>query len=245
MLRKFLYTGPSWAWSSYPLEDPGRTNLAKEWRIPYHDLSKPGQNILKCVDQVKKHHQHSDSKLPVIWILGEPMLNHNEVLGITMAELVNRSDWQALREEILQQCFRAMNDLGVPILLVGGHSDVGDCDYSNIQIAHPSWQRWLGEQLGIEKIPNPCWGHEIPHLELVQRSTLRSNALTKLIPDFFNSYRAKPSHEIVNSMHRMGKYWGELEAGGLFSECHVNAEGNQRFAEFLKPTVKNFLNNIN
>ena len=34
MLRKFLYTGPSWAANSYPI-DENTTNLAQQWGFDY------------------------------------------------------------------------------------------------------------------------------------------------------------------------------------------------------------------
>ena len=51
-----------------------------------------------------------------------------------------------------------------------------------------------------------------------------------------------PDKQLLDSIWDIFFFWKELEKANLFYECHPNYNGNKLFAEFLKPTVLNFLN---
>jgi hypothetical protein len=225
----FLYTGPSWAASSYPVNDDA-TNLGREWGLPHINLSSPGSTVLTCTRAI-----HSSG--PIVWIYNEPLGDLTPITGLSFEEFVTREDWKDIREECNQHCLAKINALGNPVLLIGGHSDVVNCDYPNIVVGHASWQKWIAEQAGmrvtdvIEVTPADsgnynlanCWGPEGMHNAMHQN------------PDI------KPVPSLVDSMWDMFYFWKELENRNWFYEAHPNKQGNVEFAKFLKPVVENFL----
>ena len=66
---------------------------------------------------------------------------------------------------------------------------------------------------------------------------------TKLFDILFRKYpEIEPSKHIVNEMHKMFKFWDELQEGGLFFANHPNNESTKKFAKFLLPEIERFLN---
>ena len=229
---KFVYTGPSWAASSYPL-GVGATSLAKEWGIPYANYSQPGSNVMGCIQSLKKA-----PALPIVWIYNEPLGCLTEATGLSKEQLVQQSDWQDVWEECNQFCLSAISNLNRPVLLIGGHSDIVNCNYSNITVAHPSWQKFLAQQAGMSVTNDEvyvkmddggnftvkhCWGGEVMHRFMHEN------------PDI------APSIEITNATWDIFFFWKELEKANLFYDVHPNLKGNKLFAEYLKPMVDKFL----
>ena len=240
MIEKFIYTGPSWAARSY--DQPGTpesknpTNLAKEWQIQFFDLSVPGSTVLSRIHAIDK----LDNKtLPIVWVYNEPIGDLNKITGLTVKELIQQADWQDIWKECNQYCLKAINDLNRPILLIGGHSDIVDCnDYNNITVGYHSWQKWLAVKAGLKVDKNivhvkmndggnfsfnHCWGAEVVHKFMHEHP--------KIIP----------SSNIVNAMWDIFFFWKELEKSNLFYEVHPNRYANVEFAKFLLPTIKKFL----
>lgn len=240
MTEKFIYTGPSWAARSYDtpgiLEFKNPTNLAKEWQIPFFDASAPGTTVLNRICAVK---ELDNKTLPIVWVYNEPIADLNKITGFTFEELIQLSDWQNIWKECNQQCLKAINDLGRPVLLIGGHSDVIDCnEYNNITIGHSSWQKWIAGQAGLtvdsntvyvkmddggDFSVNHCWGAEVVHKFIHEHPEIT------------------PSIEIVNAIWDIFFFWKELEKSNLFYEVHPNRRATVEFAKFLLPTLTKFL----
>lgn len=229
---KFVYTGPSWAVSSFPVENKS-TNLAKEWGIPYLNYSMHASNVLSQLPIVDK-----TKSLPIIWCYHEPIGCLTAATGLSNAQLIQRSDWKDVWEDCNQFCLKAINDLNRPVLLIGAHSDIVNCDYKNITVAHPSWQKFLAHQAGMsikgntvnvkindgeDFFVNTCWGAEILHRAIHEHPHLT------------------PSIEVTNAVWDILFFWKELEKADLFSDVHPSYQGNKLFAEFLKPIVIKFL----
>ena len=229
---EFVYTGPSWAASSYPVDNKS-TNLAKEWDIPYLNYSMAGSTVLSRLPLVDK-----TKSLPIIWCYHEPMGCLTEATGLSNAELIQRSDWEDVWEDCNQFCLKAINDLNRPVLLIGAHSDIVNCDYKNITVAHPSWQKFLAHQAGMPIKDNTinvkmddggdffvstCWGAEVLHKFMHENPHIT------------------PSVEVTNAVWDIFFFWKELDKANLFVDVHPNYQGNTLFAEFLKPTVIKFL----
>ena len=228
----FIYTGPSWAASSYPVGTTA-TNLAKEWGLPCNNYSKPGSSVLGCLKSIK-----TNSSLPIVWVYNEPLGCLTEATGLTKAQFIQRSDWRDVWEDCNQFCLKAIDDLNKPVLLIGAHSDIVNCNYSNITVGHASWQKFLAQQAGMT-VDNDsvyvtmedggnfniqhCWGGEVIHRFMHEN------------PDI------SPSVEITNAVWDIFFFWKELEKANLFHDVHPNFQGNKLFAEFLKPTVEKFL----
>ena len=228
----FLYTGPSWAASSFPLNDQS-TSLAKEWGFTCIDQSRIASTIPNQLNNIPKNNTK-----PIVWIYGEPLFSCEEITGVSLVNLLQRKDWDVVRKQCNDFCLKAINALGVPVLIIGAHSDVIDCDYSNITVAHPSWQRYLAEQANMLVDNNKifvkmddgsnfsistCWGAEVLHRIMHEH------------PD------VTPSSEITTAIWDIFFFWKELEKADLFFDVHPNYRGNKLFAEHLKPTVAKFL----
>jgi hypothetical protein len=239
MTPQFIYTGPSWAARSWDppesLADKNQTNLAKEWQIPFLDASRSASTVLDCASSVKKL---IGNKLPIVWIYNEPINNLTAITKLSFAEFVKRSDWQDIWEECNQHCLQTINDIGVPVLLIGAHSDIVNCNYNNITVGHHSWQKWIASQAGLQVDNNTvyvkmddggdysfdwCWGGEVVHKFIHEHPEIT------------------PSQEITNAVWDIFFFWKELEKANLFFEVHPNKRSNQQFAEFLLPTVNKFL----
>lgn len=233
MSAKYIYTGPSWAVSSYPVENKS-TNLALEWGIPYVDQSRAGTSILNRINAVKT----LNSTLPIIWIYGEPIIDVEEITGISVDKFIQRADWKDLWNACNQYCLSAMAMLGRPVLLIGGHSDIIDCNHKNITVACTSWQKWLANQAnmpvsnqavsvvmedGGDFLIDHGWGAEVIHKFMHEHPKIN------------------PDTELINSVWDIFYFWKELEKANLFHEVHPNLQGNQLFAKFLQPVVEKFL----
>jgi len=230
----FTYTGPSWAASSYPVTDSNVTNLSRLWDIQCKDQSRPGSSVLSCVKMIKKE----KSSAPIVWIYNEPLGDLIEITGMEQKEFLARLDWKDIQKECNQYCLNAISSLNRPVLLIGGHCDIVDCNYANITVGHRSWQRFLAEQAGMitrkGKINvtmddggsfsfSHCWGAELAHKFMHENPDITLDS------------------ELVNNIWDIFFFWKALEKEDLFYEVHPNRRGNVLFAEHLKPTVIKFL----
>jgi hypothetical protein len=234
-----IYTGPSWAHSSYPNSNVDKiTNLAREWGISVLDASRGGSNVLQNFDTCIGAKVNNS---PVIWVYNEPINCLNSATGLEVAEFIVRDDWETIWREVNQFCLKKIASLGVPVLLIGAHSDIVDCDYPNITVAHPSWQKFLAEKAGMKVVDstvhvsmddggdfcvNRCWGAEVVHRYMHEHPNIN------------------PDPDLVNSVWDIFFFWKQLEKSGWFYEVHPNYQGNVAFAEYLKPTVLEFLQDI-
>jgi hypothetical protein len=239
MTIKYIYTGPSWAYSSFPNTKTDKTtNLAQEWGINCIDDSMIGKTFIDNFDSIIKKYNNN---LPIIWIYNEPIACLKTVTGLEFNEFIVRDDWQTIWQEVNQYCLKKISSLGRPVLLIGSVSDVVDCDHANIKVAHPSWQKFLAEKAGMKVVDGPVhvkmddggdffvdrgWGAESVHRYMHEH------------PDIF------PNSSLVDSVWDIFFFWKQLEKSGWFYEVHPNYQGNVAFAEYLKPTVLEFLQDI-
>lgn len=224
-MEKFIYTGPSWGELSYePMQDfdvwPNYTNLALEWDIPCYNVAKRANNNYQCIDSVRA----LNKDLPVVWIMCEPLvaiLND----GPRQHEYLQSKDHLAFRQELLQQQLCAMNDLGLPIGIVGAHSDIRHSDitgFNNLSIIHPSWQNFLARQTTVPS-RNYNWGYEIAHV------------MFRVFPE------VKPSDQLVMDMYDGLDFWRLLEKEKMFYVAHPNKSGTIQFAEHIKQQIVDFI----
>ena len=152
MTVKFIYAGPSWAHKSYDHpsveNNNGVTNLAKEWGFKYIDNSLPGCTILNRVKLVK-HTLEMYPKLPIIWIYGEPLCDMTTITNLSTEEFIQKDDWVDIWHMCNQYCLSQIAALGNPVLLIGAHSDIVNCNYANISIGHASWQKYIANLANI------------------------------------------------------------------------------------------------
>lgn len=227
----FTYTGPSWAASSYPIEDKNATNLAKLWNIKHIDQSFHGAHAIRNFRHLRK------TTGPVVWLYNEPIGVLQQAVNMEYKEFLTRDDWQDIWRECNEYCLNSIARLGRPVLLFGAHSDIVDCKHNNIQVGDKSWQRFLADRLGMVtrkgKINvthqgdsfsfKTCWGADIVHRYM------------HLFSD------VKPAESLVDDIYNIFFFWKYLEKENLFFEVHPNRQGNELYAEYTKPIVEKFL----
>lgn len=237
-ISKYIYAGPSWAVGSFPLTAES-TNLAQEWGFDHIDVSMCAASVSTTIKRVQQELQ--SQKLPVIWIYHEPLTSLDMVTDMSFADFIQRSDWYNIRSQCNQQSLQLINNLGVPVLLIGAHSDIVDCNFENITVGHHSWQKFLAESAGLALTNNvinvapadggnyqltDCWGAEV-----VQRIIHEYSDHTEIIPNL----------SLVDATWNIYFFWDELTKKDYFFDVHPSKRGNIEFAKFLKTTVENFL----
>jgi hypothetical protein len=240
MLQKFLYTGPSWAKNSYPV-DATTTNLAQQWGFDHIELAYPGQGNHTCFLKLQAKKYPTD--MPIVWLYCEPLLSLTQATGMNMNDFVVSENWQSIRETCNQYCLDLINSLPNPVFLIGAHSDIVNFNNhkSTLQIGEASWQRWLAQQSGlvvddsIHVTPQDggnydfdlCWGAELVHKFLHENPNI------------------DPAASLLDAVWDVYYFWQYLEKQGWFFEVHPNRLGNVKFAEFLEPKIKQFLSILN
>ena len=229
----YNYVGPTWAQKSFDspnlLLEP--TNFAKQWQLPYIEQVFPSMPPLSIAQRVK-------TNLPIVWIYSDPWGNVPEITGIAFEEYVSRVDWFEIWQYCNNHILHAINNLGVPVLLIGTHCDIMACDnYPNITIAHASMQKWMAQQVGLLSnnqvcipteniIINHCFASEIYSRFLYENPTINGNpVLNDLLID----------HCI---------FWKQLENNGYMYDNHPTKKSYTQFAKVLRPKLINFLNDV-
>lgn len=235
MTPKYIYAGPSWAVSSFPSEMHDSTNLAKEWNLPYVNTAYFGSSVTGQILLIKKI--LSKHELPIIWVYNEPLADLH-LLDSSVDHFVVSDFWQQTAKDCNIECLKLINSLNVPVLLIGGHRDIIDCDFPNIVVGCTSWQKFLAQKSGMYTDKNiiqvspvdganytltHCWGAEIIHKFLHQHADI------------------SPHPDLLDSIWDIYYFWDELQRRNWFFEVHPNKRGNTEFAKFLKPTVDKFL----
>jgi len=236
MSPQYLYGGASWAVSSFDAGNSVGTNLAKEWNIPYSNLTKAGYSVLESLQLII---DNPNKTSPVIFIYHDPLSNLKEAVDMSFKEFLTREDWKTIRDRCDRFCLDKINSLDRPVLLIGALNKVANTEvYKNITVGHINWQLWLAEQAGMKVVDqtvyvtpadggnfclNYFWGAQAAHKFLHENPTVT------------------PDKTLLDAIWDIFFFWKELEKANLFYEVHPNYNGNRLFAEFLKPTVLNFL----
>ena len=233
---QYAYVGSSWAVKSFdpPNLSVGKTptSLAEQWNIPYANLSQVMSSPLERISAVENYFS-LHGKLPIIWIYNEPIADVERITGMPVLEFIQRSDWRSIWNECNQYCLDRINSLETPVLLIGGSTDVVDCNYSNITVGHVSWQKYLAVQAGItvdqntvyvkmddggDYAFNHCWAAELMH---------------KVIHE---NPKVTPSKEITDAIWDIFFFWEKLKTANLFYDAHPNYRATELFAKLLYPT---------
>ena len=222
-MKKILYVGPSWAVRSFEnveeLDPTGGTNLAKELGLDVVSLAKFGLSNMECLDCVNAYQASFDG---ILWVYSEPIL---DVLYEDKKNLIESNDFWSQRADMNRFILDHINQLGCPVGMIGAHSDITDCDFPNITVIHPSWQKFLADQVGV--VLEYGWGAEIAHRYAMY--------------EFKNSC---PSKDMIFKTSNTLCSWNQLELSGVFVGVHPNKNGNELFAKEIKSNVQSFINNL-
>jgi hypothetical protein len=224
----FNYVGPTWAEKSFDADQNTiPTNFAKEWNLRCVQQIFPSMPPLSIAKRVR-------TDLPIVWVYSDPWGNVPEIANVSFAEFVSREDWFDIWQECNDVVLKKINDLGVPVLIIGTHCDVINCHYSNITVAHPSMQKWMAEQIDLfknDKIVVPeegivishCIAHEIYFKFFTENEDVQvDSGLKDLVLD----------HWI---------FWRRLEQMNLVYDTHPTRYSYEKFSKLIKPCVEKFI----
>jgi hypothetical protein len=134
------------------------------------------------------------------------------------------------------QFYSRLNSLGIPVALIGAHTDVEGESFDNITVIHPSWQNFLGQRCGLNSFYG--WPADVGH------RWLQGIVIPEYGPPEHFDLGCKPSNAIVNEIHKIFiTNWKILEKNKLFMGSHPTMLGNQLFAQEIKQSVNNWIDN--
>jgi hypothetical protein len=229
-LKNIAYIGPSWAARSFDTPDGSESNyinLLSEWHITATNLSQLGTSNLTNIKRIRSQNQKYDG---IIWVYSEPISDYNEFTGGSSCgpgpELFESEDFWTLRAACDQYILSKIAQLDCPVALIGAHSDIKNCHYNNIDVIHPSWQKFLANTSDIP-LENG-WGAEVAHMYLMKKE----------------NKQVKPSKSMVDLISDTLRDWHKLELNGLFTWCHPNRRGTELFAAETKPAITKWIANL-
>jgi hypothetical protein len=214
--------GGSWAARSFSnnfetnLEPgPADTNLMRELSIPVTNLAKFKLSNLQGLDIVKDYKNYHG----IVWIYSEPMKDVDDLQTF----ITSHNCWQ-IRECINQQILNCLNNLNIPIALIGGPSDVDNCDYKNISVIYTSWQKFLADLVNIKFTRG--WDASYIHYKMLTYSNIR------------------PSIQIVDALSETFENFKQLEQAGLIKGVHPTRLANELFAKEIKNSIAKWFDNL-
>ena len=223
---KPIYIGPSWAVRSFNTPDDSDseiTNIANELNLDVTNLAECGFSNRMLLQRVQKYVQHNPNSKgqPIIWFYSEPFLDSWWYENCAEEQFIQTSEWVEIRSSTNKKILAEISNLDHPISLIGAHSDINECNYSNIDIIHPSWQKFLAKHCGAKL--DVGWGAEVAHKVIIGNPSI------------------KASYSIVDAVVETFNTWHKLEMNNLFQICHPNILGTQLFANEIKNSITNWL----
>ena len=223
--KKILYVGPSWAHRSFDTpggDEKNYTNLYREIGLEVVDLSQAGTGNFEMLDSIKRYPNDYDG---IIWVFAEP-LNDPTWTKSSLEELIESENFWSIRQNIYNRTLeRIASEIKKPVALIGAHSDVVDQGYTQINVIHDSWQKYLAQAVGVNL--NVGWGADVLH-----------RMITLELP------QAKPSVAVVDAVSDQFKFWKQMELRKVFSYVHPTTLGNKIFAEEISPKIYQWSNQL-
>jgi hypothetical protein len=243
-----LYMGPSWAVQSFEteagLDDPVKTNLAQELNLQnYTSLARfANSNFLQLKWAKEFMHNHPDlAPFRMIFVTANSLQDGYLSLDMSQIDFVRMfltsNDTLDIVKSSEQRFYHELDQLGIPVALIGAHTDVGCSSHNNITVIHPSWQNFLGQQCRCE--PFYGWAADIPH------QWLNGIVIPKVGPPIEFDLGSKPSASAVDEVHKLiFNVWRRLEYANLFKGVHPNILGNQLFAKEIADPLNKWIDNV-
>jgi hypothetical protein len=223
----YNYVGPTWAQRSFDPPGIQQTNFAKVWQIPYVGHVFPSQPPSTIADKLKS------LPGPTVWIYSDPWGDIPRLTGCSLSEFVSRQDWFDIWQEANQKILHKINAFDVPVFLIGTHCDVVDCNFSNITVAHPSWQKYMSEQLGLV--------HD--NSIVIEGRTIKHCVAQEIYFRFFyENPDIKVDLGLKDLITDQWMLWEQFRCQGLMFYYHPTRRSYQNFANYLKPQLLSWLN---
>lgn len=228
--KKFIYSGPSWAYQSFNTpqgKEPNTTNLLREWGL--EDIA---INVSDCGSNCQEQYERfKDLHLPIIYVSCEPLSvfnNNPNYLDLYFDSGISSVwDMRMRRDKVFME---RLSKLSNPVAIIGAHSDFSYIP-DNITVIDSSWQNFLRQEADLDTGYN--WGVEVLHTHLV-----RSHNLDMLQMAYKNR---KTVELFVDKFWNQFNIWKKLEQKSLFCDCHPNKRGNKLYAKHTINNVQEFL----
>jgi hypothetical protein len=167
-----LYLGPSWAVQSFEstqgLDDPVKTNLAQELELlDYTSLALYANSNFDQLQEAKMFMQQHPELAPfrIVFVMANSLQDGHKISGMSQVEFARAflasADPLVTVRTLEQQFYRRLNSLGIPVALIGAHTDVECESFDNITVIHTSWQNFLGRQCGLNSFYG--WPADVGH----------------------------------------------------------------------------------
>jgi hypothetical protein len=242
-----LYLGPSWAVQSYEshtgLNDPVKTNLAQELGLTnYTSLARYAHSNLDQFMMAQQFMQRHTKLAPfrIVFVTANSLRDGPQDSVMSEVEwakvfLVSR-DPVDIAMSLEQEFYKRLDALGIPVALIGAHTDVVCESHNNITVIHPSWQNFLGEQSGLAQFRG--WAADIAH------RWLQGIYIPESGPPATFELGQDPSPAVVDEVYKIiVKTWMKMGKHKLFSGAHPNIQGNQLFAQEIAKPFKQWIDN--
>jgi hypothetical protein len=228
----YVFAGDSWALKGFTQENyafgnndpmPGDVRLADHWPWQYQHCLTPGQGNLVCLDRLVSMNLPKD--VPIIWIYTEPGRDYGRIKNSPPHEWIEKEDIFDIRTTLNHAIMQEIQDrVNNPIAFIGGLSDIDSllAQTFGFDVLHPSWQSWIATTLDSQWFEFG-WGAS----DIGWR---------------MHSDKIKPSKTATFAWDEQIKEWCWWEENGYFCHEHPSPHANKEFAEYLQPTVKDWLN---
>ena len=242
-----LYLGPSWAVQSFESthgsDNPVKTNLAQELELTdYTSLASYANSNLDQLQEARIFIQQHPELAPfrILFITANSLQDGHKISGVSQVDFarafLTSADPINIIKTLEQQFYRHLNNFGIPVALIGAHTDVECESFDNITVIHPSWQNFLGQQCGLSSFYG--WSGDVGH------RLLHGIVIPDYGPPEHFELGTDPSPAVVDEIHKLCNInWKILEKNQLFKGCHPNILGNQLFAREIKQLVNNWIDN--
>jgi hypothetical protein len=243
-----LYLGPSWAVQSFESpggeHDPVKTNLAQELGLTdYTSLALYANSNFDQLTLAQEFIQQHPELAPfrIVFVSANSLSYGHKIFNMSRVEFaktfLQSNDPLDLVQSLEQQFYQRLNQLGVPVALIGAHTDVTCQSHDNITVIHPSWQNFLAQRCGLNSVYG--WAADVAH------GWLQGIVIPEVgDPEHFDLGR-NPSPVVVDEIHKIiFDTWMELEKHKLFRCVHPNILGNQLFAKEIADSFNQWIDNV-
>lgn len=236
-----LYLGPSWAVQSFEstqgLDDPIKTNLAQELGFTdYTSLALYANSNLDQLQEAETFIQQHPELAPfrIVFVMANSLQDGYKITGVSQVDFARSfltgHDPIGTVKTLEQQFYSKLNNLDIPVALIGAHTDVTCESHGNITVIHPSWQNFLGQLCGLNSAYG--WPADVGH------RWLQGIVIPEYGPPEHFKLEADPSKAVVDEIHKLFNVnWRILEKNKFFKGTHPTILGNQLFAQEIKQSI--------
>ena len=233
----YTYTGPTWALKSFDRPEVeqlhGSTNFAKHWQWPFRSRVYPSAPPLSIVKYLCESERQT---LPIVWVYSDPWGNIPDITGIALKDYVQRQDWFDIWRDCNRHILKSIAEIGPPVLIIGSHCDIIDCDFDNIIVASHSMQKFMAHLAGITVVDDTVI---MPHDNIKINHCFAMEIYFRF---FHETSDIVPCNDLHDRVVDLWVFWKKLEQAGLMYDVHPTRTSYENFAQSLLPMVTTFLN---